>query len=487
MSADTAAAQAAGTPEDYAARYEFDINSGQLRLAQGSQDAPAMLRNVRVTQTQDGRWSAYVPALATGDATAYRGGTTSNDWAADFMDRWEMHGVAKGNDGKSDIRKAIHYWKRDPLVYRCVRFLSILANTRLTIECEDDAFRDAVEIWMRGAMGHTFRSQFFTEFFRTGMVPIFKTLIPYVPRKYKYNKAPKPEGDGGNVDQHQLARAQADEQATQRLAKSSGEAFAAYREAVERYEQGLAMSKQKLCSEERLAYLRQRVVAAQHQWLPGSIPGAYTILDPLSVDMDGPEEFAWLREPHLNISNGLRQAVLNPTPSQREVINQMPFEVVEQIRRGKTKVWLPPNICNMVFNDKQPLERYPTPIAKHCFDAIEQKLEMIEMDRASIRSVRNRILKVTIGNDNFPVTDPEQIRKVTAIFNSPNSTMRIFWNHTLNIEWIEQDMATLLDKAKYTAVNEEIRTVTTLDRAPRALPENGRRSPLTPRGRCRPT
>ncbi len=206
MGIEVAAAKAAGDPADYAGRYTFNMNNGQIVPAQA--DAmPSALKQVRFEQDHHGKITAFMPSLATGSVVDYGpAGSVGSDYLREYTDQMEKAGI-HNNDGKQDMRKSRLYWKKDPLNYRCAGFLAELMNTNLTIECEDEAFRDVVEIWLTHAMGHVFRDQFFRELVVTGMVPVFKTLIPYQPRAYRYNRAPRPTTEQGNVDQPRLATA----------------------------------------------------------------------------------------------------------------------------------------------------------------------------------------------------------------------------------------------------------------------------------------
>jgi len=140
------------------------------------------------------------------------------------------------------------------------------------------------------------------------------------------------------------------------------------------------------------------------------------------------------------------------------MLEQMPFEIVQQIRQGKREIYLPGNVCRVVYGDKQPYERYPTPILKHAFEALAVKYDLLAMDQSTARSVRNRILQVTIGSDQLPVTDDTEIRKLAQLFNSPSRSLTLFWNHTLQIKWIEPSLDSLRDDKKYNVWNDEIRT-----------------------------
>ena len=438
-----ASAQASADPGAYASRYQFTMDGGGTIVPRSDPSSiPPALKGIQFRRNTENELEAYVPALAGGMGMP---GMSSGGWDSDSFANWESN--VPSTDGKGDIRKALKFWKKDPLVFKCVKVEAQLANSRFSIECEDEEFKAIVEGWVEKAMGHGFRKAFFQEFFRSSMVPIIKTLIPYKPRDYKKGKVPKTQ------DGMVLAHAKTDE-IVDRNEKTAAEytaAFAAWSQAGEMHKKGL-------CSVERLDKLQAAMAASQYQWLAGQIAGNYTILNPMDVDIEGPAEMPWLRQPYLRVSSDLRTAVDSPTPQQRDVLAKLSTEIVQQIKAGSDKIWLSPNICSVVYGEKQPYERYPTPIAIHAEDAIDMKIMLMQMDKATAKSMRDRILKVTIGNDACPVYDPAQLQSLAQVFNNPSRNLTIFWDHTLQIEWIEPKNATFNDTGKYETWNAEIRT-----------------------------
>ncbi len=58
----------------------------------------------------------------------------------------------------------------------------------------------------------------------------------------------------------------------------------------------------------------------------------------------------------------------------------------------------------------------------------------------------------------FPVTDPQEMKNLAGLFANPTKTLTLFWNHTLQLEWIQPEVGELLNEKKYSFVNDEIRT-----------------------------
>ncbi len=450
MNQDVAQANASADPESWINRYEYDATSGRI-VEKGSESAPEVMSHIHVEQRGD-KIVAHVPVLATGSHGNYNPLGFGNNTPLDKLAMWEL---TSNDDGKAKMRKAIHHWENDPIAYRCIQILVQLATTRFIVECEDEQFCEIVQTWTDAVMGHTFRSQFFLEFWRTGMVPILKQLVPYSPRNYRLDKIPRqgPTADNVEVNTPTLVHAK-----TKRLADESKRAFDKFKQSVANYENAVAQVANGLQNPQKIPLMMQAMARAQYEWTRGAVPGAYTILNPLAVDIEGPAGMSWMREPYLKVDNDLQRAIQNPNLSQQVMLQQMPFEIVQQIRQGAKKVWLSPNMCSVVYGDKQPYERYPTPMLSHAFDALDQKCEMQAMDRFTVQCIKNRILKVTIGNDQYPALNANEIKQVAKMFNNPSRHLVLFWNHTLQVEWVEVSFEAIKSMEKYKFVNDEIRT-----------------------------
>src|ERR1035437_690033 len=188
-----AATREAASPASYASRYQFSMDGGGTVVPRGlgSNNLPDAFKGIQIRRTAGDELEAYVPALATGEM-AMLPGMFTGDWSTESFATWEQGYYP--NDGKIDIRKAIRWWRRDPLVHRCIQVLTQLCNAKPTFSCEDPAFQKIVENWADKAAGHTFRRDWFFEYFRSSMVPVIKTLIPYKPREYKDGKIPLSDG-----------------------------------------------------------------------------------------------------------------------------------------------------------------------------------------------------------------------------------------------------------------------------------------------------
>ena len=104
---------------------------------------------------------------------------------------------------------------------------------------------------------------------------------------------------------------------------------------------------------------------------------------------------------------------------------------------------------------RMPYEPYGKVMMERAFAGIHEKNKLRQMDLTMMNSMMNQIIKVTIGNDDFPAT-PRQLKMLATAFQNSGASNTIFWNHTLNIEVIRPD-PDILNKEKYERVNEDIR------------------------------
>jgi hypothetical protein len=454
---DVADKRAEAQPAAYVDRYQVSLDEGG-RVVPRDEDAQAMpmLAKMQATVNADGTATVEIPTLAVGSSKTYID-PFDETRPADSRYYAQYTRMLQDRDGKGPMRMSRKFWEDEPIVFKCGKLLSQLANTRMTVSCSNDDVREQVQAWLELAMPASFRKAFFTEYFRSSFVPVLKTLVPYESRNYKVNKKPKDfDEEGNNVQNVSPVKAKA--QPKRITAKAQQAAWEEYRDALTIYENARHAHEQNLCSDRRLVLLQTAATEKQYTWLRGTVPGAYTILDPMAVDIEGPKEMSWLREPFLNIGEALRDAIQSPSPMQAPLVEKLPAEIVAQVRAGHSKIWLSPNICQVITGEKQPYEKYPQPIAWRARDAVTMKQDLLSMDRATITGVRDRILVATIGNDLFPVLKGDgQLVALQAAFNSQHRNLTLFWNHTLTLKWVEP-LHESMDTKKYEYWDNQIRT-----------------------------
>lgn len=166
------------------------------------------------------------------------------------------------------------------------------------------------------------------------------------------------------------------------------------------------------------------------------IPGAYTIINPLIV--------------RVKTLNGYIDN-LSLVPKRELAVNRIADdETFEAISRNLNT----PNV-KRILRMRQPYEPYGKVLMERAFPAIHEKNKLRQMDLTMMNSMMNQIVKVTIGNDEYPAT-PRQLKLLAQAFQNSGNSNTIFWNHTLNVEVIRPD-PDILNKEKYERVNEDIR------------------------------
>ena len=406
---------------------------------------------------EDNKKVAYIQPLASGFSSSRASVGGGRSAFADFWfdeDNFAMWGNPRSyNFEKREMARAMYWWRRDSLVYKCVKLLSQMANSHIIFSCPDEPTQYLVKTWFEQAMPPSFRNQWFMEYFRTGLVAAMKLLVEYKPREFRQNRTPLTNKDG-----KVRAIAKANEDATAELVKRNEQAKAAYEKEHKLLIDLIAQMKEGKCDEATVKTQASTVLQLQSEWKKGMIPAFYTMLNPMLIFIKGPNGLEFLRQPYLLIDGLAIEAVKDPSLAQEAYVNALPDDIKRQVQDGKSEVWLPPSICSITYADKLDYERYPTPMISHAFEALEMKQLLIQADKRTAESVKEKILKVTIGNDLNPVIDPSEIMQVQQIFNSPSRHLTLFWNHTLSVEWVKTDLEGFMDPKKYMVWDDMIRT-----------------------------
>lgn len=147
----------------------------------------------------------------------------------------------------------------------------------------------------------------------------------------------------------------------------------------------------------------------------------------------------------------------------QRLVETMP-EFVEKVKRGDTKILLEnPLIIRHTVMTGNP---YPIPYLYPALESLKHKRNLRRMDYAVASRVITAIQKITLGNDEFPLTEDneDQLEKLRtemlwrekADAADIERIFQIFGNHTLSIEWICPPVEALLDDTKYKNVNGDI-------------------------------
>ncbi|MCK9279284.1 MAG: hypothetical protein M0P71_01460 [Melioribacteraceae bacterium] len=356
--------------------------------------------DIPFVKNPDGSTSFFM-SLATGSFDnreyTYQGEQTAKNYA--------ITSSQTESEYKQNIRKAVFYYNKDAIVYQCVSMLSQLANDNFKISCEDKESELVIKTWWKDIRGNEFLKYFFLEYFRSGNVPILKSMIPYIPKEINNKKSSI-------------------------VAKNSNTILSE----IKNYKNLTAEQK----------------ILLRDKFKNNSIPAFYTLLNPLNVRIN-----TFSKNSNAYYSMVVSSEFKKMMDLGNNVFGMIPEEIKSKALNGDYEVEIPNYLFDIIYKEKQPYESWANPTVSHCFDSLDFKQEIREMDKATVRGVKNRILKVTIGSDQFPVTDNKELKTLATAFKNPSKNLTIFWNHTLNIEYIEPTLDTL-NAEKYNLVNSEI-------------------------------
>jgi hypothetical protein len=203
-------------------------------------------------------------------------------------------------------------------------------------------------------------------------------------------------------------------------------------------------------------------------WSKGFLPVAYTVLNPLLVNITGnllfdkvavsltapPELLELLKKPGSEL-----------TLEEKELIKMLPSDLKSAAEKGG-EFPLDYRMVGQITYRKQPYERYAKPRAARVFDTIEYKNSLRQADLSTLDGITNYILKITIGNDEYPVVSQAELEAVAQLFNTPSKSFDVVWNHTLSIEKIvSPEIDKILGQGKYEQVNDDLTTGLAISRA----------------------
>lgn len=138
-------------------------------------------------------------------------------------------------------------------------------------------------------------------------------------------------------------------------------------------------------------------------------------------------------------------------------------EFVAAVEAGETKILLENPV--VIERRKTADSAYPIPYLYPALEALKFKRNLRKMDYSIASRVIAAIMLITLGNDDYPLTEDDQ-----STLDSLKTEMRwrdgsgknyeriyqLFGNHTLNIKWIVPPIEALINDAKYKDINLDI-------------------------------
>ena len=203
------------------------------------------------------------------------------------------------------------------------------------------------------------------------------------------------------------------------------------------------------------------------KWSKGYIPIGYTILNPLNIEIEGSLLFNDTKvtlTPSDELKKLIQKNQSELSTEEKELIKLLPSDFKSAVEAGGG-IPLESEYVGSVDYRKMPYERYPRPRGVKAFEAIEYKNALRQADLSTLDGITNYILKITIGNDEFPATIT-QLESVSKLFDTTSKSFDVVWNHTLSVEKIvSPEIEAVLGQDKYLQVNGDITGALAISRA----------------------
>jgi len=332
------------------------------------------------------------------------------------------------------IKKASKYYYTEPLVGSAINLLASLASKGFENDIDDENIKKFYDAWTYDVGFAELLEWVFLDFFKVGNVFTFKVVSKYEPKVSYMNATEKKE--------------------VARIKELSRKQDREYEEEVK-----------SLVASKRYKTLK---AAKKNTWSKNYLPVAYTVLNPELVSVDGSLLFdkkSYSMEIPKELKDLIEKSAGDLTEDEKIILKALPSELKAAVKESKPYV-LDSKLVGNISYRKQPYERYAKPRTGRIFEAIEYQKSLREADLSTLDGITNYILKITIGNDDYPVVSQQELEAVASIFNTPSKSFSVVWNHTLKVEKIiSPEIESILGEDKYKQVNNEITAGLSVPRA----------------------
>ena len=351
-------------------------------------------------------------------------------------------------DPKTLFKMADKYYYTEPIVGSVVNTLAALSMKGFENDTDDPNIKQFFDAWCYDVGFEEVLEWIFLDFFKIGHVTTYKVLAKYEP-KISFL------GTDNTTTTKTTTKTKKVTSELKRLAKLHGR-FEAERKATIDYVVDVA--------KEAGSYTKEDIskiekAAKKNIWSKGHLPVSYTVLNPQLVNIDGNLLFnkvSTTLTPPAELGELLKKDQALLTDEEKELIKALPNELKTAAEKG-TEFQLDYRLVGSVTYRKQPYERYAKPRLTRVFDTLEYKKALKDADLSTLDGISNYILKITIGNDEYPVGSQEDLETVAQLFNNPNKSFDVVWNHTLAIEKIvSPEIDKILGAGKYKQVNDDL-------------------------------
>ena len=306
-------------------------------------------------------------------------------------------------DPKKLYEKVIRYYYTEPLVGSTINLLSSLSCKGFENDIDDPDIKNFYDTWVFDVNFEEVLEWIFLDLFRTSNVVTYKYIAKYEPRVSTIAPAGK-----------------------KNTTKATG---------------------------------KLETAAAKKIWSKGHLPIGYTVLNPTLVNITGNLLFnkvAVSLTPPAELGELLKKDSKSMTEEEKELIKALPPDLKKAVENGGEYL-LDSRLVGIITYKKQPYERYARPRTSRIFDSLDYKKALQQADLSTLDGISNYILKITIGNDEYPVVSQEELEAVAKLFDTPSKSFDVVWNHTLKVEKIvSPEIEAILGKDKYAQVNDDI-------------------------------
>lgn len=374
----------------------------------------------------------------------------------DFMSRQNLDlSLAKSpyaEDPKALYKRADELYYIDPLLGSTTNILASLAMKGFENDIDDENIKQFYDTWTFDVNFDDLLEWIFLDFFKVGHVTTYKVLAKYEPRVSHMSPAP------GQKINNKTSKAELD-----RLTKLHAQYD---REAMLEINSVLKEAASKGASDKQLKDIEN--AAKKNIWSKGHLPVSYTVLNPQLVNIEGNllfDNVAVKLTPPPELGEMLKKDTKDLTEEEKALIKALPKEMKNAAEAGG-EFQLDSRLVGMITYRKQPYERYARPRSTRVFETINYKQQLKNADLSTLDGISNYILKITIGNDEYPVTSQAELETVAKLFDTPSKSFDVVWNHTLQVEKIvSPEIESILGQDKYKQVNDDMTAGLAITRA----------------------
>jgi len=283
------------------------------------------------------------------------------------------------------------YYRSKDVFGSFVRTMVNMAISGFENDCEDLKIKEFYDNWCQDVDIYQVLEWVFQEFYTTGFVRTYKVVGKYEPQVNRLKDMPNPP-----------------------------------KPKVPKKTQGMTP---------------KEYAERKKRWSKGYIPLAYTVLNPLEIEIKGSVFLNQTRvvlRPNEDMKAMVTRAETQTplTDAEKNILDNIPPEIKSAIKSGKD-VELDPDFVGEVDYRRMPNEKYPLPPFAPALEVIEYKEQLKEADYSTIDGITSEVLVVTVGDKDNPVLEDEDLRKVSQLFNTAQKAFSVVWNHTLKVQRVE--------------------------------------------------